>query len=66
MIGKRVYPSDDGLLRLGAGDYGKDAAGNWLLHHPKTGRRLVGAKLVTEHPDKTITLPGIIDRGVWL
>jgi hypothetical protein len=65
MIGKRVYPSDDGLLRLGAGDFGKDSAGNWLLHHPKTGWRLVGAKSVTEHKDGTITVPGLIEKGVW-
>ena len=66
MVGKRVYPDEFGTLHLGAGDYAKDEAGNWVVHPPGASVGTLRGAAVTEHEDKTITVPGLIDKGVWL
>lgn len=73
----RVYPDENGSLRLKAGDYGKDADGTWACRpptkhfpglekqqHPLSGN--LSGHQVTEHEDGTITVsPSILIQYTW-
>lgn len=78
MIGKRVYPDENGYMHFDEGDYGRDPSGEWWARAP--GLRAAGALSnheVVEHEDGTITVApsilmeaetsfhGYLERGVW-
>lgn len=65
MIGRRVYPNDDGDLFLGEGDYGKDPRdGVWYARPPGEHMGSLRSHQVTEHADGTITVsPSILITG---
>jgi hypothetical protein len=66
MIGKRVYPGTDGSVHLGRGDYCRGEDGKWILYPPAHDAGLMHASAVKEEKDGTITVAGLIEKGVWL
>ena len=58
----RVYPDDEGHLRLGDGDYGLDPRdGNWYVRPPGQHMGNLEGHEVEEHEDGTITVkPSIL------
>jgi hypothetical protein len=76
MIGKRIYPNDNGSLVFSEpGSYGKDKDGTWWCRPPHGGAGMLSDHEVIEHEDGTITvspsiyLPGwyhgFLEHGVW-
>lgn len=69
MIGRRVYPDENGVLRFAPGDYGKDGKGEWHARPPsKPTEHLLGSlrnHQVTEHEDGTITVSPSIEIAGW-
>lgn len=77
--GRRVYPDEQGRLRLAPGDYGKDTNGVWMARAPRLSSGDLRNHDVTEHEDGTITVSpsilieqppigtwhGYLERGVW-
>lgn len=70
MQGRRIYPNEEGHLRLAAGDYGFDPRdGQWWCRVPEQGDFHAGmgnlaSHEVTEHEDGTITVsPSILVTG---
>ena len=77
--GRRVYPDDDGFLKLKPGDYGKETNGVWMARPP--GKVHMGCLVnhtVVEHADGTITVSpsilitqgdvqwhGYLKQGIW-
>jgi hypothetical protein len=72
MPGRRVFPGEDGRLRLAPGDFGKDLSGVWHARPPtmeiaglEKQQHPLGGNLqlhkVVDHPDGTITVsPSIL------
>lgn len=62
MIGRRVYPRDDGILYLQEGDYGLDRRDNsWYGRPPGHHAGSFKQHSVVEHEDGTITVsPSIL------
>lgn len=79
MTGRRVYPDDEGQLRLAPGDYGQDASGVWYARAPRMSTGCLVGHNIVEHEDGTITVSplmvidhgargtwhGFLERGVW-
>lgn len=79
MKGRRVYPDENGHLKLAPGDYGKDVHGVWRARAPRLCSGNLRNHEVTEHEDGTITVSpsilieqppigtwhGYLERGVW-
>jgi len=74
MQGRRVYPGDEGHLRLAEGDYGWDADGLFQCRPPGADVGTLDGHTVTEHEDGTATVEpsifgprfhGWLRRGVW-
>lgn len=80
MQGRRVYPDDQGSLRMAEGDYGKDGRGVWNVRPPGCHAGGIPKHEVTEHEDGTITVSpsillepgngeqgwhGYLEHGVW-
>lgn len=67
MIGKRVYPNEQGVLSLGAGDFGRlGNSGDWFIHQPGQAIVTVPEHRVLEHRGGEITIEGLIKNGEWL
>ena len=62
MQGRRVYPDDDGQLRLQEGDYGFSLeVGHWQVRPPGCHAGGIPHHKVIEYEDKTITVsPSIL------
>jgi hypothetical protein len=62
--GRRVYPDENGDLRLAEGDYGfSPKAGHWQVRPPGCHAGGIPLHKITEHEDKTITVsPSILFR----
>lgn len=64
MMGRRIYPNENGELIFSPGDYGFDLkSGRWLARCPDPGCHTGDLSLheVVEHEDKTITVsPSIL------
>ncbi len=63
MQGRRIYPDENGALKMAPGDYGKDGKGVWHVRPPDpeihTGS--IPDHTVIEHEDGTITVsPSIL------
>ncbi|KKM92252.1 hypothetical protein LCGC14_1220330 [marine sediment metagenome] len=56
MIGKRIYPNDNGDLFLSQGDYGQQINGEWFARPPNCHTGSLKNHEVTEHDDGTITV----------
>ena len=79
MKGRRVYPDENGHLKLAHGDYGKDVHGVWRARALRLSSGNLSQYEVTEHEDGTITVSpsilieqppigtwhGYLRRGVW-
>lgn len=78
MIGKRIYPNEDGKMWYKEGDYGKMVDGHWFCRPPGRHMTWLRDHEVTEHEDGTITVTGSIvitdpgqswhgylERGIW-
>jgi len=77
MIGRRIYPDEDGYLHFAPGDYGLSREGIWQARPPtvevpgleKQQHPLVGSlesHTVTEHEDGTISVdPSIEINYSW-
>ena len=69
MIGRRVYPEENGYPQLAPGDYGKDKDGHWWCKPPIEAPGMAGLLTnhnVIEHEDGTITVsPSILVSTRW-
>ena len=65
MDGRRVHPERSGNLDLSPGDYGRTAKGVWWVCPPVGSLRVAKPETVTEHPDGTITIDGLIANKQW-
>lgn len=76
--GRRVYPDENGILRLAEGDYGQTKEGKWDVRPPGMHTGGIPHHDVTEHSDGTITVSpsillndgqqkwhGYLEHGVW-
>lgn len=66
MIGRRVYPGDNGreLDKMEPGDYGKGRDGRWYAMTPNGLLAGINNHTITEHEDGTITAsPSILVKG---
>ncbi len=66
MKGRRVYPDEDGHLRLAEGDYGfSPKAGHWQVRPPGCHAGGIPEHQVVEHEDGTTTVsPSILLEDV--
>ena len=61
MIGKRIYPDNDGNLLLSQGDYGQHINGEWFARPPNSHTGSLKNHEVVVHNDGTITVnPSIL------
>jgi len=61
MIGRRVYPNENGELRLAEGDYGLHPKSGWQVRPPGQHAGGIPKHTVIEHDDGTITVsPSIL------
>lgn len=59
--GRRVYPDEDGHLRLAEGDYGQEKNGSWSVRPPGQNAGGIPHHEVVEEEDGTITVsPSIV------
>ncbi len=74
MVGKRVYPDENGLVPWEAGSYWKAKDGVWWAYPPKGSGGALINHTVTEHEDGTITVfpsilnnkwHGFLEHGIW-
>lgn len=74
MQGHRVYPDEQGALRLREGDYGKTVEGVWMARPPGSHAGDLRNHDIIEHEDETITVSpsilaedwhGYLEHGVW-
>lgn len=66
MIGRRRFPDENGVLRLGEGDYGRALDGFWIARPPGCQAiKLDGNSVVAEHEDGTISVATDLFQGDW-